>query len=300
MPFNDNSFSSRRPSEETNLLYPRETEHSSVNKSWFPEKQPDTTSDSHKRTDVTWLHDTSADGSTANSLPLPTSDPTTWNHVTSQPSYDTQEVLDPLKKSQGMSPSPALRVVKLDQIAPPPSSVPEDSSTQSVPESPSIFHPKLNLSKPLPELETETPASETDTWPYESDKDVSIATSEVEEVHGDVVKALPTPAFNDSGIQSQSRLEPTLDPLVSIYSGVSSQSSPNKSLSLASRLSDSNHTVGRKDSVEATTQCAPEGIDDMLLAALNIASETPSTSLPVSFAPFERCLLYTSPSPRDS
>ena len=53
-------------------------------------------------------------------------------------------------------------------------------------------------------------------------------------------------------------------------------------------MSDSNHTVGRKDSVEATTQCAPEGIDDMLLAALNIASETPSTSLPVSFAPFER------------
>lgn len=294
VPFNDNSFSPRRPSEETNPLYPQETEHSSVNKSWSPKKQPDTTSDLHIRTDVTWLHDTSTDGSTTNSLPLPTSDPTTWNHVTSQPSYNTQEVLDPLKKSQGMSPPPALRVVKLDQIAPPPSSVPQDSSTQNVPEATSMFHPKLNLSKPLPELETETPASETDTWPYESDKDVSIATSEVEEVHGDVVKALPTPAFNDSGSQSQPRLEPTLDPLVSIYSGVSSQSSPNKSLSLASRLSDSNHTVGRKDSVEAATQCAPEGIDDMLLAALNIASETPSTSLPVSFAPFEQDTLPAS------
>lgn len=295
VPFKDNTFSPRRSTEETDPLYPRGTEHSSVNKSWSLEKQPDATSDLHVRKDVTWLHDASADGSTTDSLPLPTSDPTTSCHVSSQPSYDTQEVFDLPKKSQGMSPPPTLRVVKLDQVAPLPSSVPEDSSTQNVSETPSRLRTKLDVSKPLPELETGTLASETDAWPYESDKDASIATAEVEEVHVDGVEALTTPASNNSGVQAHPRLKPTLDPLVSIYSGVSSQSSPDNSLSLASNLSDSNHTVGRKDSVEATTQCAPEGIDDMLLAALNIASETPSTSLPVTFAPFDRDMSPASP-----
>ena len=114
------------------------------------------------------------------------------------------------KKSQGMSPPPTLRVVKLDQVAPLPSSVPEDSSTQNVSETPSRLRTKLDVSKPLPELETGTLASETDAWPYESDKDASIATFEEEEVHLDGVEALTTPASNNSGVQAHPRLEPTL------------------------------------------------------------------------------------------
>lgn len=284
----DNVVSDRQTAEETNFLYPPRTEEPCVNKPWSSEKQPDATSDLHTRTDVTWPHATPANSSKTDSLPLPTTDPTTWSHVASQPSYDAQEVFDPSQKSQGENPTPVPRAVKLDQTAPPSSVMRKDSLTQDMSEMPTRLHSNFNISKPLPELDTKMPAAEAAGWPFEPDNDASVATSNVEGVHEDVLEALPTPTRYSSGGQVQPPLESTYDPFISIYSGVSSQSSPEKSLSLASHVSDSNYANGRKDSVEAATQCAPAGIDDMLLAALNIASEAPSASLPATFAPFER------------
>lgn len=289
VPSLDNVFSNRHIAAETNIIYPQRSEEPFINRRRLSEKQSDAKSDLHIRTDAAWPRDAPADSSTTESMPLPTTDPTTWSGASSQPSYDAEEVSDLRKKSQGLKPMPVPRVVKLDQTSPS-TFMPKDSLTQDMSDVPIKFHSNFDMSKPLPELEAEIPASETAAWPLESDNDASIATSNVEEGREDVLKALPTRAHHDSGGQAQPQPELKNDPFISIYSGISSQSSPTKSLSSASQVSDSNYTLGRKDSIEATTQCAPAGIDDMLLAALNIASETPSTSSPSAFAPFERDL----------